>query len=57
MSEVEITPAQIEAGVTPLLTFDLLEDDPYEKVREILMVVLGAQPKPETTDLPPLQTD
>lgn len=57
MSEVEITPAQIEAGVTPLLTFDLLEDDPYEKVREILMVVLGAQPKPETTDLPQLQTD
>ena len=57
MSEVEITPAQIEAGIAPLLTFDLLEDDPYEKVREILMVVLGAQPKPETTDLPPLQTD
>ena len=57
MSEVEITPAQIEAGVAPLLTFQLGTDDPYEKVREILMVVLGAQPKPETTDLPPLQTD
>jgi hypothetical protein len=55
MSEVEITPAQIEAGVTPLLTFELGKDDPYEKVREILMVVLGARPAPE--QLPPLQTD